>query len=166
MWTDEYEDAIHIVLQSLNEGFVVALCFFPINTPEGIGTALKVTNHARILARIIGIGATVTLARVVKRQPLSLRRPSYLDYGPSHVVREFPRQIEPRCALLVSVFVRQCRQIRALHLLRLAHLQLVSQPLFRESLALRIVASKIKGRTMRQQDDWLSLDVNITTRRW
>jgi hypothetical protein len=69
IWTDEYKDPIHVVLQSLNPGFVMGFCFFPIKSPESIGTALEVTNHTRILARIIGIGDTpATLARIVKRQ--------------------------------------------------------------------------------------------------
>lgn len=85
---------------------------------------------------VIFITATMTLG------------PAYLDYGPPHVVREFPRQTEPRCALLVSVFVRQCPQIRTLHILRLAHFQPVSQLFFRESLVLGIVAGKEIGRTV------------------
>lgn len=136
IWTDEYKDPVHVVLQSLNQGFVVALCFIPIKSPESIGTPLKVTNHAGFLARIIGIGATATLqlARVVKCQHFFFTTatmalgPAYLDYGPLHVGREFPLQID-------------------LH--RLAHLQLVRQPLFRGSLALGIAVRKIIGRTTR-----------------
>lgn len=71
IWTDKYKHPVHVVLQSLNPRFVMALCFFPIKSPESISTALEVTNHARILARIIGISDTLaTLARIVKCQPV------------------------------------------------------------------------------------------------
>jgi hypothetical protein len=47
IWTDKYKDIIHVVLQSLNPGFVVALRFFPVKSPERVGTAIKIAYHAR-----------------------------------------------------------------------------------------------------------------------
>jgi hypothetical protein len=57
IWTDEYKDTIHVFLQRLNAGFVVALGFFPVERPEGISTAVKIAYHARFLS-IIGGGST------------------------------------------------------------------------------------------------------------
>ena len=70
IWTDKYKNTIHVVLQSLNPGLVVALCFFPVKRPEGVGTAVKIANHARFLARIIDNRAT--FAKVVKHRVLPL----------------------------------------------------------------------------------------------
>jgi hypothetical protein len=47
IWTDKYKDTIHVVLQRLNPGFVVALRFFSIKRPERVGTAIKIAYHAR-----------------------------------------------------------------------------------------------------------------------
>jgi hypothetical protein len=58
IWTDKYKDTIHIVLQSLNAGFVVALSFFPIKGPEGISTTIKIAYHTRFSAGILGDRAT------------------------------------------------------------------------------------------------------------
>jgi hypothetical protein len=58
IWTDKYKDTIHIVLQSLNASFVVALSFLPINGPKGVRTAVKIAYHARLSTGIIGDRAT------------------------------------------------------------------------------------------------------------
>ena len=98
----EYKDPIHIVLQSLNLGFVVAPCLLPIKSPESIKTSIEVTYNARFLARIIGIGAKAShLGKGYYGYDTMALGSTYLDYGPLHVVCEFPRQIEPRCVLLV-----------------------------------------------------------------
>jgi len=63
IWTDEYKNTIHVVLQCLNPSFVVALSFLPVESPERISTAIKVPYHARFMARIIA--TRTTFARVV-----------------------------------------------------------------------------------------------------
>ena len=63
IWTDKYKDTIHVILQRLNPGFVVTLCFFPVKSPERVGTAIKIAYHARFSARILG--NRTTFARVV-----------------------------------------------------------------------------------------------------
>jgi hypothetical protein len=54
IWTDKYKDSFHILLQSLDAGFVVALGFFPVKRPEWISTAVETTYHVGFCARIIG----------------------------------------------------------------------------------------------------------------
>ena len=76
IWTDEYKDTIHVILQRLNPGFVVALRFFSVKRPERVGTAIKIAYHARLSAGIIGHRAT--LARVVNDCLLRLWWPSRL----------------------------------------------------------------------------------------
>jgi hypothetical protein len=49
-WTDEYKDTVHVVLQSVNPGFVVGLSFFPVKTPECVSTSVEIPYHARFLA--------------------------------------------------------------------------------------------------------------------
>ena len=44
--TDEYKDTIHVILQSLVVGLVVALGFLAVKIPERVGTAFKVPYHA------------------------------------------------------------------------------------------------------------------------
>jgi hypothetical protein len=44
--TDKYEDAIHVVLQSLNVGLVMALRFLSVKCPECVGTTVKIAYHA------------------------------------------------------------------------------------------------------------------------
>jgi hypothetical protein len=105
-WTDEYKDTLHVVLQSLNQGFVVALGFFPVKGPEGVGTAVKIAYHARFSTRIIGDRAT--FVGVFNQQLLPLWWPwgtTYPDYGLQRVVLEYPRQTDPRRVLLVLAFV-------------------------------------------------------------
>jgi hypothetical protein len=63
IWTDEYKDTIHVILQRLNPGFVVTLRFFAVKRPEGVSTAIKIAYHARFSASILG--DRVTFARVV-----------------------------------------------------------------------------------------------------
>ena len=70
-WTNKYKDTIHIVLQRLNAGFVVALCFFPIKRPQRVSTAVKIADHTRFLARII-IRVGAAFAMVVSYCLLSL----------------------------------------------------------------------------------------------
>ena len=62
IWTDKYKDTIHVFLQRLNAGFVVALRFFSVKGPERISTAVEITYHVGFCARIIG---DRTFARVV-----------------------------------------------------------------------------------------------------
>ena len=70
IWTDKYKDSIHILLQRLDAGFVVALGFFPIKRPQRISSAVEITYHAGFWARIIG---DRTFARVVNT--------AYCHYG-------------------------------------------------------------------------------------
>jgi hypothetical protein len=144
----------HDDLQSWNPDLVVALRF----VPGSISTALKVAYYARSLARIIGIGATATLAGVLDVNHFFISVMMALGYIPGLWsttgcdVRELPRPIGPRCALLISVLVWRCRHwnIQTLHFLRLARVQLVRRPLFRRgSLASWTGTSKIITRTMR-----------------
>jgi hypothetical protein len=60
IWTDEYKDTVHVFLQRLNPGFVVALGFFPIKRPEPTSSAMKIAYHVRFSARIIGDRASFT----------------------------------------------------------------------------------------------------------
>ena len=80
IWTNKYKDTIHVVLQSLDLGLVVALCFVPVKRPEGVGTAVKIAYHARFWARIITDRAT--FAGVFKHRLLSLWWPLGLLYIP------------------------------------------------------------------------------------
>ena len=87
--TNKDKDAIHVFLQRLNAGLVMALCFFPVNIPECVSTSMKIADHARILTRIVGDRAT--FARVVNCCLLSLWwpwRPTYGDYDPPGVALE------------------------------------------------------------------------------
>jgi len=49
MWTDKYENAIHIILQSLNPRLIAALGFCPIKRPECVGTTVEIAYHALFL---------------------------------------------------------------------------------------------------------------------
>jgi hypothetical protein len=111
IWTDKYKDTVHVVLQSLDAGIVVALSFFPVKSPERVSTPVEIAYHAQLLARIIG--DRVTFSRVINHFLLPLwwlRATTYLDYGLPRVqvVLEFPHQTErseSRCILLVLGFV-------------------------------------------------------------
>jgi hypothetical protein len=63
IWTDKYKYTIHVILQRLNPGFVVALRFFAVKRPEGVSTAIKIAYHARSLAGTLSDKAA--LARAV-----------------------------------------------------------------------------------------------------
>jgi len=45
METDKYENAVHIFLQRLNLGFVLALGFFSVKVPERVGATVKIAYH-------------------------------------------------------------------------------------------------------------------------
>jgi hypothetical protein len=101
IWTDKYKDTIHVFLQRLNAGFVVALRFFPVKRPERISTAVETTYHAGFCVRIIG---DRTFTRVVNccLLPLWWRWGStYPNQGLPRVVHECRRQAERRRDLVV-----------------------------------------------------------------
>lgn len=43
--THEYKDTVHIILQGLYPGLVVALGFLFVERPQSVGTVVKVPNH-------------------------------------------------------------------------------------------------------------------------
>jgi hypothetical protein len=45
--THEYEDNVHIVLERMNPGFIVALCFIQMKRPQGVGVVVEIPDHAR-----------------------------------------------------------------------------------------------------------------------
>ena len=45
--THEYENAVHIVFEGMNPGFIVTLCFTQVKRPHGIGVVIEITDHAR-----------------------------------------------------------------------------------------------------------------------
>jgi hypothetical protein len=46
IWTDKYDDTIHIALQSLNPRFVVAFSFFSVKRPQWVSTAIEISYHS------------------------------------------------------------------------------------------------------------------------
>jgi hypothetical protein len=44
--THEDEDAVHILFEGMNAGFVVALRFTQVKRPHGIGVVIKIADHA------------------------------------------------------------------------------------------------------------------------
>ena len=63
IWTNEYKNTVHVLLQRFNASIVVALGFCPVERPEGVSTSMKIAYHVRILIRIFVDRAT--FARVV-----------------------------------------------------------------------------------------------------
>ena len=53
IWTNEYKDTVHVLLQRFNASIVVALGLCPVKGPEGVSTAVKIAYHVRILTRIL-----------------------------------------------------------------------------------------------------------------
>jgi hypothetical protein len=62
IWTDKYKDTIHVIFQRLNLSFVVTLSFFPVKSPERVGTAVEIAYHAGFSTRVIGDRATFRVA--------------------------------------------------------------------------------------------------------
>jgi hypothetical protein len=105
IWTDKYKDAIHILLQRSNAGFVVALGFFPVKRPERISTAVEITYHAGFCFRIIGDRTSAWVVNYCLL-PLWWRWGStYPNQGLPRVLLECRRQAEPRRVLVVLVLV-------------------------------------------------------------
>lgn len=45
--THEYEYTVHIVLEGMNPGFIVALCLTQVQRPHGISIVIEIANHTR-----------------------------------------------------------------------------------------------------------------------
>ena len=56
--TYEYEDAVHIVFEGIDPGFVVTLRFTQMKRPHGIGIVIEISDHVRHFGRNwrIGVG--------------------------------------------------------------------------------------------------------------
>jgi len=75
LWTDEYVDAIHVFLQSLNLRLVVALGFLSVKGPEPVSTAVKVTDNVLFFWSWVRLGTTtVDRWTVTNRWPFRLHQ--------------------------------------------------------------------------------------------
>jgi hypothetical protein len=73
IWTDEYEDTVHVVFECLDLSLVTTLGFLSVKGPESVGAAVKVAYHALFF----GLSARV-VARCDVDRPF-VKRYSFLN---------------------------------------------------------------------------------------
>lgn len=63
IYTDKNKDTVHVIFQGIDPGIIIALGFDSEETPEYLGTAIKVTNQMLSFASFWVRGANRAIGR-------------------------------------------------------------------------------------------------------